>query len=546
MKILLHILHSLIIISILGSCQNKSKNSIYYDQLPVIDSISEIHDDVFKTEGILKNGKKDGLWKTYLFEKGDIARLHSEVNWVEGKKQGYFKSYHNPESIEIEGKYENDSMQGEWKYYYKNGLLSYAINWNRDKKNGIYKRYNFGGVDLEGKEIHMLTGQGYYLNGKKDSLWIIYHQGGNNLENISNINRYKDGKRHGLSKSYYNDGTIKSEWYWKNGIRYGIWKTYHKNGELKLKQIWTHNGELKSEVEYSENGIDIRSEWSNLLDSSQMTYPKKVRDIIMAEKLNMKGVSNPMVAKYKGSEFGDYFYFFFTDGIKNFDFGSGNNNLGSIPFTEYDTEIKSKLIGKEFIIHWEFTSTTFNCCEGGVDLYQGNFPSIVSIDFYTYPGTDSCNVSIDDKSMIYDYSSYKVIVNDNIDDVGENIQVYNSQDVEFLNLCSGKSFYFVGIVGDFLILDSGTGSVRGVHVIDLVSSKEIFTGTDFGGGVKILDSKLIFYDKVENINEKDKPECSQDLINIGVEFLGYSEKLIYDLNKKDIFRTGIYKCQYFE
>lgn len=302
----------------------------------------------------------------------------------------------------------------------------------------------------------------------------------------------------------------------------------------------------KSVLDYSENGIEISAEWSNLLDSSQIKYPKRVREIILAEKLNMKGVSNPMIVKYKGSEFADNLYFFFTNGIKNFDFGSGNNNLGNIPFTEYDTEIQSELIGKDFIINWEFISTSFNCCEGSMDLYQGDFPSIVSIDFYKYPGTDSCNVSIDNKSVIYDYSYYKVIVNDNVDDVGENIQVYNNQDVEVLNVGTDMAFYFIGIVSDFLILDSGTGSVRGVHVFDLVSSKEIFTGTDFGGGVMILDSKLIFYDKVDDINEKDKTECSQDLINIGVEFLGYTEKLIYDLNKKDIFRTGIYECQYFE
>ena len=153
---------------------------------------------------------------------------------------------------------------------------------------------------------------------------------------------------------------------------------------------------------------------------------------------------------------------------------------------------------------------------------------------------------MDNKSMIYNYSSYKVIVNDNIDAVGENIQVYNNQNIEFLNLGINMSYYFLGIVGDFLILDSGTGSVRGVHVIDLISSKEIFNGTNYGSGVQILDSKLIFYDKVEIINEKDKPECSQDLINIGIEFLGYSEKLIYDLSNRELQRTGIYKCQYFE
>ena len=546
MKKLLLLFYSFIFISILGCNQNKSK------------FISKIYDDIYKTEGVLKNGKKDGIWKTYLynvdFGKGDTTFLHREVSWVDGKKQGYFRSYDSPESIEMEGKYVNDSMQGEWKYYDR-GLLSGVTNWKRGIKNGLYERYNFGGVDLEGKKIRMLTDQGYYLNGKADSVWISYHKGMLDLKIISSIKNYKAGKKHGLDKSFYNDGSIMSELYWKNGIRHGIWKRYHKNGQLKMKQIWIDNGELKSEVYYSKNGLDIISEWSNVLDSSQMTYPENVKEIIKNEKLNMKGVSNPIFAKYKGSEFGDFFYFFFTYGGKTFDFGSGKNNLGNIPFTKYDTEIKSELIGKEFIIHWEWKSTAFNCCEGGMDLYHGDFPSIVSIDFYKYPGTDTCSVSIDNKSMIYDYFYYKVIVNDNIDTttkdgiydpVGENIQVYNNQDIEFLNLGKGMSYYFIGIVGDLLILDSGAGLGRRIHIIDLISSKEIFTGTDFGDGVKILDSKLIFYDKVENINEEDKPECSQDLINAGVEFFEYTEKLIYDLTKKELLRTGTYKCQYFQ
>ena len=285
---------------------------------------------------------------------------------------------------------------------------------------------------------------------------------------------------------------------------------------------------------------------NNILDSLQITYPDQVKEIILSEKLAMKDVPNPIISLYKGSEFGDYFYFLFSSGGKIFDFGNGTNNLGNIPFTEYDIELKSELIGKKFIIHWEWIKKSFNCCEGRMNLYIGDFPSIVKIDFYEYPGTDSCDISIDNKSIIYDYYNYKVIVQNNIDNVGEKIQVYNHQDFQILNLGLGMSYYFLGIVGDFLILDSGTGSVRGVHVVDLINGKEIFSGTNYGPDLEILDDKLIFYDKVEFVKEKDKPECPQHLIDIGFEFLGYSEKLIYDLTKKEMFRTDIYKCQYFE
>lgn len=291
---------------------------------------------------------------------------------------------------------------------------------------------------------------------------------------------------------------------------------------------------------------EIKSDWSNFLDSSQMSYPDMVKEILWSEKQKMKGVNNPMIATYLGSEFGDYFYFNFRgSGGKYFDFGKSKNNLGDIPFTEYDTEKQSELIGKKFIIHWEWKTSNFNCCEGGMDIYKGDFPCISSIDYYKYPGTDSCNISIDNKSIIYEYSSYKVIVNNNVDEVGENIQVYNNEDIEFLNLGNGMPYYYLGIVEDFLIIDSGTGSVRGVHIIDLISKDEIFVSNYYGPDVQIVDSKIIFYDKVEILNDKDKPECPQQLIDIGYG-IGFCEKLIYDLMKKDLFRTGIYKCQYFE
>ena len=77
---------------------------------------------------------------------------------------------------------------------------------------------------------------------------------------------------------------------------------------------------------------EIKSEWSNFLDSSQMSYPDMVKEILWSEKQKMKGVNNPMIATYLGSEFGDYFYFNFRgSGGKYFDFGrSKNNNISTI------------------------------------------------------------------------------------------------------------------------------------------------------------------------------------------------------------------------
>ena len=122
--------------------------------------------------------------------------------------------------------------------YYKNGPVSILENWKRGKLHGIHKYFNHEGE---------LKDQGYYVNGQKDGLWVHYHdQKHGNIRNISSEENYRDGERHGLTKSYYNDGSISSEWYWKNGIRHAVSKNYYKNGQLELKQIWDNNGELKT------------------------------------------------------------------------------------------------------------------------------------------------------------------------------------------------------------------------------------------------------------------------------------------------------------
>ena len=290
MKKLLLILHSLIIITILGCQENKNNNSVYQNQGVIIDSISEIHDD-WLTEGILKNRKKDGLWKTYYFEYGVLGPLWKEVNWVDGKKQGYFKVYQDYEFnvIEVEGRYENDTFEGEWRQYYKNGSVSLLENWKRGKLHGIHKYFNHEGE---------LKDQGYFVNGQKDGLWVHYHdQKHGNIRNISSEENYRDGERHGLTKSYYNDGSIRSKWYWKNGIRHAVSKNYYKNGQLELKQTWDNNGELKSEINYSENGIEI------MLESDTVSYYicyNEDNESSLNLSIGFNNKSRALSVKYKG------------------------------------------------------------------------------------------------------------------------------------------------------------------------------------------------------------------------------------------------------
>ena len=66
---------------------------------------------------------------------------------------------------------------------------------------------------------------------------------------------YKNGKREGLSKSYFENGQLKEETTDENDKREGISKSYYENGQLK-SEINYINGKPEGLIKYfHENNI---------------------------------------------------------------------------------------------------------------------------------------------------------------------------------------------------------------------------------------------------------------------------------------------------
>ena len=56
---------------------------------------------------------------------------------------------------------------------------------------------------------------------------------------------FENGKYHGVSKWYYENGKLKREIPYKKGKKHGVEKWYYGNGNL-IKEILYENGELKT------------------------------------------------------------------------------------------------------------------------------------------------------------------------------------------------------------------------------------------------------------------------------------------------------------
>lgn len=71
---------------------------------------------------------------------------------------------------------------------------------------------------------------------------------------VSLTGEMRDGKREGLWKSFYEDGTPWSEGEYKNGVRHGKTVTWFENGKMRYEGVYT-NGEQSGKWRYyNENG----------------------------------------------------------------------------------------------------------------------------------------------------------------------------------------------------------------------------------------------------------------------------------------------------
>ena len=283
-----------------------AQKSILFEGLTEIDEIYYYNGEVFTGKSIRKyannkkaqeahwkNGKLHGLKKEW-WESGAIRE---KMNFIAGYRHGEFTRYYDNGSLKIKENYEKDILEGTFNGYYRNGKNEYEYNYTNGVKNGMsttffdfsgkqtyanvgyieqqvmfvdgvphgelnsYYRagnprrivtYNMGVLHGPSTLYHinaLLAEEGFYKNGKKDSIrkvydnllgnlisqefykngvkngeWINYNQLGDTVT----VNNYKDGVLHGISKTY-EDRVINNIGEYVNGKKHGLWKTGQAN-----------------------------------------------------------------------------------------------------------------------------------------------------------------------------------------------------------------------------------------------------------------------------------------------------------------------------
>lgn len=178
--------------------------------------------------GLMRDGKPDAYWKTFneagtLVSEGkrenfvldsvwtfydDSSNVILRITYQNGFKNGARISYRNDERV-VEN-FKDDVKEG-LAYYYRNDSVLYkTIPYENGLENGLAKEYNSHGLIISLIEYK----RGYIVK----------------RENINRTDR--EGRKQGLWKFFYKNGSVQLEGNYSNDLREGYFKEYDPQGNL--------------------------------------------------------------------------------------------------------------------------------------------------------------------------------------------------------------------------------------------------------------------------------------------------------------------------
>lgn len=211
---------------------------------------------LFGQDSIVKNG-----FNKFFYPSGKIS---SEGSMKNGKPEGYWKTYYESGNLKSEGNRKNYLLDSTWKFYSDSGNLTVEINYLEGKKNGFRTTYLKNEIISEyfKNDIKDSTTFHYYKNGnikfkvkfkngREEGQAIEYAPDGSitalieykkgYVINTENINRLREGKKHGLWKTFYPNEKIKTEENYFYGKKDGYFKEFDKDGNLTSIQKYDND-----------------------------------------------------------------------------------------------------------------------------------------------------------------------------------------------------------------------------------------------------------------------------------------------------------------
>jgi antitoxin component YwqK of YwqJK toxin-antitoxin module len=177
-------------------------------------------DGVYVREGpptpkpIVDRYAKDSIWTEY----DSLGNKIGETRWDKGQFiSGTWIQYYDNDQIYHIGELVNWKKEGEWKYYFHNGILNSKTTYKDGAVAGNSSSNYFSGKPNSKavKKGETTTQRYWYESGQ-----------------LKEIGNYTKKGRQGKRSYYYENGKLEQERNYKNGLQNGEEKKYNKNGQL--------------------------------------------------------------------------------------------------------------------------------------------------------------------------------------------------------------------------------------------------------------------------------------------------------------------------
>jgi antitoxin component YwqK of YwqJK toxin-antitoxin module len=205
-----------------------------------------------------------------------------------GKKQGWWKRYYPDGTIMYTGFFVNDSPRGTFKRYFENGTRKAIMYFSDDGKSSYAKLFYMNGE---------LAAEGKYIGTLKDSTWNYFSYYTHTLSLDEN---WLSGQKNGITRKYYDNGTVAESTEWERNVKTGKWYQYFEDGSLRLSSsyendkingpylVYTAPGILAIDGKYFNGNMD--GTWKFFNEKGELEYEllydngKALNDSVLEEK----------------------------------------------------------------------------------------------------------------------------------------------------------------------------------------------------------------------------------------------------------------------
>ena len=246
---------------------------------------------------------------SFKYENGVVS---SQGPMVDGKPEGYWKTFYPDGTLKSEGNRLNHELDSVWKFYSPEGIITQEITYKFGAKSGFRNTYHATGVLAKQEsflaDVRIGTTKKFFLSGKlKETIPLDTlgkgreHGAGYEYAEedgrVTAVVEYRNGfiaarnrinrkdkfnQKQGLWRYFRDDFSVSEEGRFKNDKKHGYWKTFDEEGNL-LETLKYENGILIPNPEELVK-LDIKREYHpNAQVKSVGSYSKGVKEGVHRE-----------------------------------------------------------------------------------------------------------------------------------------------------------------------------------------------------------------------------------------------------------------------